>query len=609
MKRLLMILLAALLLLTGCGKEPPAPTVPVVTTVPTEPGVGQLYEAGSSVEQGTGGAVRSYLLKPDTYFGLRSIGAHMLVMGHKGLTVLSGELGEVTASQITGDVRMNSVVDTAATGLAYYLPNSRQVVVCNPLLQTVTTLEIPKDIAGSPCISLTGNEVYYSTGAEIRAINITTGISRLVRRQTAGTQQVLAVYFEGTVLLCSMTDEAGAVDLEYISAHTGQTLGQAEGVSGMQTEGGRYFAYWLDGVVEQTVFGTRGEISQNFLMQRSKENGEGRIAILSMNGLVDYGSTESGLELSYYDLTTGKRTAKTVLPGVNAPIAFTSDGTYIWMLATDTQRVCQVLLRWDITLSSVAEETVFTSPLYTADNPNTEELAECKALAESYQSQYGIKFLFWEDAIQQTSDYAVTGEYHAQIIKNVMQQAESLLEQFPEKFLLKTVEAGWIKIGLVQHIEGDLDWVQFWDGGDCWILLSSGADVVQSLTQGIAYGIDSHVLGNSRDFDTWDQLNPADFVYSYNETLQEDSTYLTDENRAFTDAYGMNYPHEDRCRIFYHAMKADNAAMFQSPVMQAKLLRLCTGIREAYDLEKKTDVYVWEQYLQTPIASAPEPVQ
>jgi hypothetical protein len=46
--------------------------------------------------------------------------------------------------------------------------------------------------------------------------------------------------------------------------------------------------------------------------------------------------------------------------------------------------------------------------------------------------------------------------------------------------------------------------------------------------------------------------------------------------------------------------------MFASAIMQEKLLRVCTGIREAYGLEKKTDTYVWEQYLKTSLAYTQE---
>ena len=59
----------------------------------------------------------------------------------------------------------------------------------------------------------------------------------------------------------------------------------------------------------------------------------------------------------------------------------------------------------------------------------------------------------------------------------------------------------------------------------------------------------------------------------------------------------------DRSRVFWQAMEPDNSAMFQSETMQNKLNMLCRGIRDAWRLEDKKDVYPWEQYLTEPIAA------
>ena len=605
MKRLLLIVLAVLLL-AGCGKKPDSQT-PTESTPPQEDGADYRYVVDSTLEDQTDGAVCEYRLDTDSYFGITGIGSHILAMGNKGLTVLTGQWGEVTASFATGDIRSATIMDTAATGIAYYMPNSRQVIVRNPQLQEVVCLDLPKEIVGMPCISLDRNEVFYSTGSEIRAMKMENGISRLVRQQTAVTQSLLSLHFDGKVLLCECTDADGVVELEYISAETGQTLGQGANIVEMETYQDRYFAFWQDGIVLQSAFGSRTGAAQSlFAPLPSAEEGGGRAAVLEMNGAVDYVQTEGGLQLSFYDFATGKCTAQKTLPGVSSPVGFHSDGSYVWMIATDTVNVCQTLYRWDLSKSLNADESVYISPLYTSKNPDTEGLAQCKTMAGTFQTQYGVKVMFWEDALVHTAGYSVTAEHHTQVIMDMMKEMEPLLSLVPEKFLLKTVEAGWIRIAIVQDIHNGPDWVQFWEGGDCWILIKSGTDVVSALIQGMAYGIDSHVLGNSRDFDTWNNLNPSGFQYSYSDKLQEDSKYLQPDRRAFTDAAAMNYPHEDRCRIFYHAMQPDNADMFKTSTMQAKLLRLCTGIREAYNLEKKTVEYAWEQYLNTSLAYVPE---
>ncbi len=596
MKRL-WILLLAVLLLAGCKKQPPEPsTEPTDITEETS----GLYVSGSTVEQATDGAVWMYALPEDTYFDLVGMGTNVLVVGQRGLTLLSGEQAAVVATLETSDITPVSVVDTDATGMAYYIPNDRQINVYNPQLQAVIQLALPETVVGKPVISFAKYEVYYSTGTEIRALNMNTGISRLLRQQTVANLTLLGAYFGGDVLLCQYTNETGATQMTYISTETGQTLKAAQGISNLQTNGADYFAYWLDGTVRQSVFGARGGETKCFLGPALPEDKiGGRVAMPVMHGIVDYVETDSGLELNYYNLNTGKRTAQVTIPGLKAPTKFHSDGTHIWILAADAE---EVLYRWNISRSPVADEESYTAQLYTAENPDTEGLEECAELASAYEKQYGVKLLLWQDAVARSGGYTLVAEHKTQIIHTMLEQMKPVLESFPEKFLLKTVEKGWLRIALVQSIDGGKDWAQFWEEGDCWILISAKSDAGKALIQGIAYGIDSRVLGNSRKYDVWNQLNPKGFAYSYSDTAEVVQKYLEGQTRAFTDVTAMTYPHEDRCRVFYNAMLPENSAMFTSPVMKEKLLRVCMGIREAYGLEKSEETYIWEQYLDTSLA-------
>ena len=594
MKRLLIILLAALLLV-GCGKKPPEP----VATEPTEPVDMGLYVPGSSAEQATAGAVRMYKLPEDTYYNLTGIGSNVLAMGQKGLTMLSGQYAETVTNLEIADLSAASIVDTHATGMAYYLPSNRHIYVLNPQLQVVSQVLLPEEALENPVISIAKYEVYYSTGAEIRALNLNTGISRLLRQQTVANLSLVGAYFDGEVLLCRINEDNRPIQLAYVSTQTGQILNGGQGITNLQTNGALYFADWQDGTLHQSVYGVRGADAKRFTAALPEGEVRGRTVLLAMHGVVHYAETEGGLALAYYNLNSGKCTAQVTIPDIKTPAKIHSDGTHVWLLETGAE---PALYRWDISKSPSADEAVYTEVLYTAQNPDSQGIAQCRSLADDYQKKYGVKIQLWQDAVAHADGHTLVAEHKPQVIEKMLKDAESVLTQFPDKFLLKTVEKGWLQIALVQSIDGDKDWVQFWEEGDCWILISAKADTAKALIQGISYGIDSHVIGNSRKYDTWEQLNPRLFAYSYTEKPGDWSKYLDTATRAFADEIAMTYPHEDRCRIFYNAMLPDNGEMFTSTIMQEKLLRVCTGIREAYNLEKKTDTYPWEQYLQSSLA-------
>ncbi len=604
MKRLWIFLLVALLL-AGCKKQPLPPSDSNDDSAFQDAESNSLYIPNSAVEKETGGAVRPYSVMKDTYLGFYNIGENLLIMGQRELMVLSSESATPIATLNIN--KLITAIDTAPTGVAYYQPNARLVVILNPQLQTVVQMTLPENVVGTPVISLARNEVFYSTGNEIRALNIGTGISRLLRQQTATTQSLEGVYFDGTVLLCRIVDEKESVSFAYISTETGEHLGDGKGVAKLQTFGQQYFAGWQNGTIFQSLFGTRGGESKCFLEPLpTDDDRHGRVGILQMNGAVEYQETEQGLELSFYELAEGKCTAQVMLSGVQTPEAIHGNGNTVWIVAAKKETAEQTLYRWDITQTPVEDATVHTGALYTAEKPDTEGITKCRERATTMEWKYGVKFVLWKDVTKYTGGHTVSVEHHPQVINGALDKLEPLLAKFPARFLQKTVEAGWIRISLVQSIEGDKEWVQFWENGDCWVLISMQGDVVQSLIQGMAYGIDSHVLGNSRDYDTWNELNPEGFAYASSYAVEEAPAYLEGENRAFVDALSMSYPHEDRARLFYHAMLPDNGNMFATPIMKAKLLRMCEGIREAYSLEKKSETYEWEQYLDTSLAYVEE---
>jgi len=596
MKRFLLILVT-MLLLAGCSKlVPPDPTAPAPTgsnptTQPTT--LPALYVPESTLEKQTGGAVRVYDLKSAGWFSLSGLGSDVLLVGADKMQVLTGEQGMISAQITAEGVDSLTETDVAASGVACYIPASRSVILRNPQLQITAQRDLPDTLVGRPVIDLLRNEVYYITDSEIRAMNLSTGVSRLLRQQTGVAELLPDTWFEGSVLACRVQNAAGQQYTEYLSAVTGQTLEEENGILEMATCEDRYFIRHRDGRLERLLFGTRKGETKNLSATGTA------FQALKMNGVITCETSWSGVALSFIDLNTGKRTAQTQLSGVKELASVYCDGTYIWLLAKEDES--QRLLRWDISKSAAQDDKDYSSPFYTAESPDTEGINACKTLADTYAQKYGVKINIWKDATVTTGGYTVTEEYQPETIRAMLEELEPMLEIFPENFLLKTVEAGWIRINLVRQIDGGKSWAHFWEGKDCHILISGEGYAGEWFLRGLAYAVDSHILGNSRDvdFDRWNPLNPADFAYSDAPVKPE---YLAGETRAFANEQAATSILEDRCSIFYNAIIGGNTELFKAPIMQAKLQRLCMGIREAYGLQKSEKAYLWERYLETPLA-------
>lgn len=588
MKKLLIFLLACLML-TACAGQP-EDTVST-TEETTLPATG-LYDPEHPIENTTNGAVRAYPLESNDCIELLSMGDKLVVVGENKLTVLQGDLCQVVAEL---DVKVDcDCISAAETGIAYYDEAEKEIVLLNPLLQKSKTYPLPEKLQGKPMINLPTQQAFYCDGQELRSLNLQTGISRLIRTFTEGELLLRGIFFDGDVLLCDVSTEDSFQQM-YVSTENGKTLSEDENVYILNTYEDRYFAMRSDGPINQTIVGARDGEAKSF--QYDAVVGQTPVEALAVNGVVCWAVYEDGVGLTFYDIQSGHKTAAVQLGDIPRYVTFHTDSKYVWVVVAE-ENVKYVLYRWDVSLSPVEDDTVYTGPLYTYHNPDTEGLAALKKRVEEMNQTYGVRIAIWEDAMKTTGNYTFKPEHQVSAISERLDQLETVLSKFPKKFLRSTVEAGWIRICLVRSIESGEPYVQYWSGGDCYGAISMDAEITTAFLQCAAYGIDSHVMGNSRDFDTWNQLNP--YGFSYGQEVNE--KYLEGDSRAFVDALGMTNPHEDRSRIIAYAMMEGNAEMFASSTMQAKLLRVCEGIREAYGLEKSTETYLWEQYLNKSLA-------
>lgn len=589
MKRILPLLLTALLL-TGCGSTQVPDTAVQETQAPTVATVEQvsLYDIDSEAEQQTGGAVRAYPLGDDAETELVLMGDRLLVVFDDGiLTALQGEKCEVAATGMGSFSQNRGPGELAAWngGVLYFEQESREVVLLDAHLRESLRVELPEQSQGSPVLQSSG-EIFYCTDSEIRALNIHTGVSRLVRQHSCVSQELTGSFFGDSIIGCRITDEAGLQRTVYMYAKTGEVVQTDAAGFAMTTWENRYFASHTDGQT-QYVFGTTD--TEPMCLYSPEEN---VVSVLSMNGAVGYTAAEDGLYLYFYDLASGHRTSEVVLPQVSAPQSVISDGSYVWFTAEG------VLYRWDVAMAAVADETVYTELRYTRENPNTEGLAQCQSRVQKLRDTYGISLYIWQEAAEQTADYTAEEEYRVSVTNDALDQIEALLQQFPENFVK---DMGDVSFYMVKELEDGQPHKQYWEGASCRVAFST-KEPAKSFLIGLGAALDTKILGNSREFDDWDKLNPKGFKYTYDYEKNAQRETVKKYLDAFINQDSMSFPTEDRSRIFAYAILPEGAEYFTHDDLQDKLIRVCEGIREAFDWEESTTIFPWEQYLEKPIA-------
>ena len=592
MRKYFPLLLTLLLVLTGCANGVMDPDE---TAAPTETLPVGYYEAGSRLEEQTGGAVRKYVLPDAGYRWIKSVGDRLLLATDEEtaqLRVLSGDACiPVAQLQITAEALENC--EALFNGFSYYDKGSHCVLFQDPQLQQTQSVALPAD-ATDVVISQDGEQLFYTLGNEIRSLDISRKLSRLIKTLSTEEHELVGSCFGGKILICETYDTEGKRNTHYISTENGQTLRTDNNVLSMHTYGDSYLAERMDGTVHQRIVGTLTAEPKQLLIDDAHLK-----SALELGGVIGYTPTENELKLNYYNIATGKKTASVTLPGSIVPSAILADkwSDCVWILASDAADVEMTLLRWDIKASAVQEDASCIDTLYTAENPDTEALTALGDRVSALNKKHGVRIRIWQEAVKKPGNHMLVPEHQVSAITNALDQLESVLKEFPKSFVSKSVSSK-VRICLVRSIDDEMKGVQYWSGGNAYIALSTGTEIRSEFLKAFGYVIDSHVLGNSPKYDYWDTLNPPGFMYD--STVDESMT--AGESRAFVNVASMASSTADRSHIFWQAMLPENSEMFSGEIMQKKLTMLCKAIRDAWGLERKSEVYPWEQYLVKSIA-------
>lgn len=603
MKHLIVLLLA--LLLTGCTVE-----VPDDTASPSQPpATGQT--AAAPTKQPTALRTNRALSIYDTGIpdcrGIYPMGENMVLISGTGetiLTVLSdNKVHVVTQKRLPCQVSPeDGSMQISENGIAYYDSTQNAVLYLNTDLLEIRQIHIPGNIQGDVFLSPDWNTLYYCSAQAIHGLDLQTGIPRMIRGHSVLSQSLTGLYLNGQVLTCQVSYEDGHTECLYLSTQTGGSYDTDHGLDRLYTNENTYLTAFRDGSVNIWLTGKKDAAPWMLNVSQNAEV----IPLYSDDALIVLEPAGSKTELSYLDITTGRRTAAATLNLPGKILSMAGSDSIVWFLVPDGDSGNMLLYRWAPAWSRVWSPSSYFKTYYTADNPNVKELTRLAYQTKHLGEEYGVDILIGKDALQyQPKGCSFEMEYRIAAYQRDLAVLEAALSNFPENFF-KQAAGGTLNrkltISLIRSLgnsQESLPGTQFWMDGSAYIALVMGDGIERSFYHQLCHIIDNRVMGTSAVYDDWASLNPNGAVYAHSYDpgrIQAKDDWFTGDSRAFTDLYAMTYPREDRARILEYAMTPGNSHIFAAEIMQKKLQALCTGIRQAFPLEDSV-TYLWEQYL------------
>ena len=322
MKRWL-ALLALTLLLCGCSNaQPQNIEEETPATLPQLPSLmaPSLYDEQNPIEEATNGAVKAYLPTDGCNY-IAPMGKNIVLFGEESIMLLRGErLTEAASAQIPELPMPDSgMLQIREDGIAYYAAGENKIVFLNQFFREVGTFSLPEEIAGGVYLTPDWKMLYYCSAQGVHALNLDTGVARLLKAQEADWQGVSGGFLNGTVLRCSLKQADGTIQTMLLSAETGTVLVDGAYLEKMRDGGDCYYVK-ADG---SYVFGVLEEQPVTL-----KPEGKGKLYPLpDSKGAVYRIRTKTGCRLDYYDIETGKRTASVKLEGIkNIDSLFAANG-------------------------------------------------------------------------------------------------------------------------------------------------------------------------------------------------------------------------------------------------------------------------------------------
>ena len=611
MKKLVIALMAAVLLMTGCNAQTEIPETtlpPAETTMPTEP-VPSCYVENSPMERGTGGAVRQYVLD-GAVTGLGMLGEDLLVCtGNRTLMLFDGQtLDRIRTRELDHDIDWDSAgLVFGKDGIAFYDESTRTYVTLDNNLITAATYAIGDDLKSQPVISSDFSRIFYATENGIRVMNLADGTSRLLREEHNEVLDVGGMLFDDGTLYYTRLNEEGDVETCFVDSGNGSLYQTADFQGQVLSWDRNYVARMvLPHAMGQTTWLISGDLEGD--LKRLDPECSWEEALLLPNGwAVLQQSSRVGLTLYCYDMDSGRFISQITMPEqYELLIRGAASGNRIWLCDENGER----FYCWDTSVSGGGSAESSFGDYSSMGAPDEPGLAQCQQLAQSMGDRHGVKITIREENNRTAGvDYSTYPDYRSDMYTLALRELERVMKDLPEDFLKKVgrlTDAGRLEIRLVDDYDPDqkftpaTGYIDVADGSAA-VCVSICGNIREIFFHELFHMMELQFMNNGDGFKDWDAVNPKNFNYAnsytdYYEGKLNRSSYLSQGSNFFADAYGLISPREDRAQVFLYACLDGESGRFASPGMQAKLTMVCQVIREHISMDPE-EMPIWEQYL------------
>lgn len=645
----------AVLLLTGCGKEPQPTAAPADPTVPsaqstqpavtdpnsteTEPSVTEPpvteppLEMEDPVTKLTCTKWRTYAELQDLGGGLVLATRNQFSTEHQQL-VCTVEILDLLADTVTAQTLLMSTAAPVPQrfsdgAIVLAIPGDSTLQVYDSQLQLTDTLKVD-NVEGY--FSYDRKNYYYAESGMLYRMDVASGNcgamalpSDLRLESLVGVHPARGLLVARVYLSC-YTQNCG---LAVIDAATGEVKLLTDRLDALQIYGDRFCGMRYN----DTLYGydvylgclSDGQVLR-FDASELAEYEVGYTLVPGSSYLIRKCYTKDAENVWLYDLAGGGTVCALEDYGISAPVqgaiyltdqqlivGFYEDGLDFYPVILDPKGMTfeAALTEQDGNWASLIDETIiedFQAELAGPALPDS--LAAARTRADGLEKAYGVTILMGPqtEATCAYTDFTVAVSEDAAAVSAALDVLETELAKYPAGFLKQfrnSAQEGGLYFCLTGTIEGGIDTVGFARrSGDRYnvVLDITAGSLSGTLHHELWHAIEMRISTDAFSSAEWNACNPSGFAYydrydsGYTELTRWTYAGGSGTQSYFVDAYSRINGREDRARIWEYVMAYDADALLSAPAIQAKLRIMDSLLRQKFDSGRWPET-CWERYL------------